>query len=77
MKKEKEVMLTNCMEGFQKEEINYSDYEVSFRRWLVSQVDSGNMSLNEVRDRFQINQTELKRVFKRWQELYSDDCRLA
>ncbi len=77
MKNEKEVTLTNCMEGFQKEEINYSDYEVSFRRWLVSQVDSGNMSLNEVRDRFQINQTELKRVFKRWQELYSDELHLS
>ena len=77
MKHEKEVTLTNCMEGFQKEEINYSDYEVSFRRWLVSQVDSGNMSLNEVRDRFQINQTELKRVFKRWQELYSDELHLS
>jgi len=34
MKKEREAILTNCMEGFQKEEINYSDYEVSFRRWL-------------------------------------------
>ena len=77
MKKEREAILTNCMEGFQKEEINYSDYEVSFRRWLVSQVDSGNMSLNEVRDRFQINQTELKRVFKRWQELYSDELHLS
>jgi hypothetical protein len=77
MKNEKEVTLTNCMEGFQKEEINYSDYEVSFRRWLVSQVDSGNMSLNEVRDRFQVNQTELKRVFKRWQELYSDELHLS
>ena len=77
MKNEKEVTLTNCMEGFQKEEINYSDYEVSFRRWLVSQVDSGNMSLNEVRNRFQINQTELKRVFKRWQELYSDELHLS
>jgi hypothetical protein len=77
MKNEKEVTLTNCMEGFQKEEINYTDYEVSFRRWLVSQVDSGNMSLNEVRDRFQVNQTELKRVFKRWQELYSDELHLS
>ncbi len=77
MKKESEVTLTNCMEGFQQEELNYNDYEVSFRRWLVSQVDSGNMSLNEVRDRFQINQTELKRVFKRWQELYSDELHLS
>ena len=77
MKKENEVTLTNCMEGFQKEEVHFNDYEVSFRRWLVSQIDSGNMSLNEVRDRFQINQTLLKRVFKRWQELYSDEIHLS
>ncbi len=77
MKNEKEVALTNCMEGFQEKKINYSDYEVSFRRWLVSQVDSGDMSINEVRDRFEINQTELKRIFKRWQELYSDEIHLS
>ena len=77
MKKENEATLTNCMEGFKQDEITYNDYEVSFRRWLVSQVDSGRMSLNEVRDRFQINQTVLKRVFKRWQELYSDEIHLS
>lgn len=77
MRKENEATLTDCMEGFQKEEIHFNDYEVSFRRWLVSQIDSGNMSLNEVRDRFQINQTLLKRVFKRWQELYSDEIHLS
>ena len=32
---------------------------------------------HEVRDRFQINQTVLKRVFKRWQELYSDEIHLS
>ena len=44
MKKENEVTLTKCMEGFQEEEINFNEYEVSFRPWLVSQVDSGNMN---------------------------------
>ena len=34
--------LTKCMEGFQEEEIN--EYEVSFRPWPASQVDSGNMN---------------------------------
>ena len=63
MKKENEVTLTKCMEGFQEEEINFSEYEVSFRRWLVSQVESGNMSINEVRDRFQINQTVRNTLF--------------
>jgi hypothetical protein len=44
MKKGKEAMLTNSMEGLQKKEMNYNDYEVSFRRWLVSQIDSGNIN---------------------------------
>ena len=77
MKKEKEVAVTNFMDGFQKEEINYKDYEVSFKRWLVGQVDSGKMSITEVRDRFQIDQEILKRSFKRWQELYSDELHLS
>lgn len=32
MKKGKEAMLTDHMEGFQEKKINYNDYEVSFRR---------------------------------------------
>ena len=31
MKKGKEIMLTDSMEGFQEKAINFSDYEVSFR----------------------------------------------
>lgn len=77
MRKEREAILTNYMDGFQKEEINYNDYEVSFRRWLVSQVDSGNMSMHEVRDRFQLKQVNIKRTLRRWQELYSEELHLS
>jgi len=77
MKKEREAILTNCMEGFQAEEINFNAYEVSFRRWLISQIDSGNMSMNEVRDRFQLKQVNIKRTLRRWQELYSDELHLS
>ncbi len=77
MRKESEAILTDYMDGFQKEEINYNDYEVSFRRWLVSQVDSGNMSMNEVRDRFQLKQVNIKRTLRRWQELYSEELHLS
>ena len=77
MKKEKEATLTDCMEGFQEKKINYGDYEVSFRRWLVSQIDSGNMSMNEIRDRFQLKQVNIKRTLRRWQELYSDELHLS
>jgi hypothetical protein len=47
MKKRKEIMLTDSMEGFQGKAINYHDYEVSFRRWLVIQIDSGNITCQE------------------------------
>jgi len=77
MRKEREAILTDYMDGFQKEEINYTDYEVSFRRWLVSQVDSGNMSMHEVRDRFQLKQVNIKRTLRRWQELYSEELHLS
>ena len=77
MRKEREAILTDYMDGFQKEEINYNDYEVSFRRWLVSQVDSGNMSMHEVRDRFQLKQVNIKRTLRRWQELYSEELHLS
>ncbi len=77
MKKEKEAILSNCMSGFKAEEINYNEYEVSFRRWLISQIDSENMSMNEVRDRFQLKQVNIKRTLRRWQELYSDELHLS
>ncbi len=77
MKKEREAILTNCMEGFQAEEINFNAYEISFRRWLIGQIDSGNMSMNEVRDRFQLKQVNIKRTLRRWQELYSDELHLS
>ena len=77
MEKSQEGMLTNFMEGFQVKEINYNDYEVSFRRWLVSQIDSENMSMQDARDRFHLNPIEYKRIIKRWQERYSDELHLS
>jgi transposase len=77
MKKGKEAMLTDNMEGFEQKPINYKDYEVSFRRWLISQVDAEKMSLQEVRDRFQLSATEYTKIIKRWQERYSDDLHLS
>lgn len=77
MKKGKEAMVTNHMEEFQKNEINYNDYEISFRRWLVSQIDTGNISIKEARDKFHLSPTEYKKIIKRWQERYSDELHLS
>jgi polyhydroxyalkanoate synthesis regulator phasin len=77
MEKFKEAMLTDYMEGFEQKVINYKDYEVSFRRWLVSQIDSGSMSMQEAREHFHLHPTEYKRIIKRWQERYSDELHLS
>jgi len=77
MKKGKEAMLTDYMDGFQEKQINYNDYEVSFRRWLVTQIDSGNMGHQEARERFWLPASEYKKIIRRWQERYSDEIHLS
>ena len=77
MKKKNEAMVTNHMEMFQEKKINYNDYEISFRRWLVSQIDTGNISIQDARDRFHLSPTEYKKIIKRWQERYSDGLHLS
>ena len=77
MERSKEAMLTNHMEGFYEKEINYNAYEISFRRWLVSQIDSEQMSYQDARDRFQLSPTEYKKIIKNWQGKYSDELHLS
>lgn len=77
MEKRKEAMLTEHMEGFQEKEINYNAYEISFRRWLVSQIDSGQMSYQDARDRFHLSPGEYKKIIKNWQTRYSDELHLS
>jgi len=76
MKKAKDTMLTDHMEGFQEKEINYNVYEVSFRRWLVSQIDSERMGIQEARDRFSLGK-DYVRIIKNWQEKYSEELRIS
>ena len=77
MKKGKEIMLTDSMEGFQEKTINYNDYEISFRRWLVIQIDSGNMTCQEARESFSLPVWDNKKIIRRWQERYSDEIHLS
>lgn len=72
----KEAMLTNSMELFKKPQINYNDYEVSFRRWLISQIDGGNISIQEAKDQFSLGR-EGTRIIKKWQTRYSDELHLS
>jgi transposase len=77
MKQSKEGKLTDQMDGFEFKKINYADYEISFRRWLVSQIDSQTMSMEEARDRFHLSGPEYRRIIRKWQENYSEDFHLS
>ena len=77
MEKKKEAMLTDNMENFQDYSIDYNKYEVSFRRWIVAQIDGGHMSIHEIRDRFNLNRKKYTEILKRWQERYSDELHVS
>lgn len=73
----KEAMLTDTMEGFNDYETNYKKFEISFRRWLVSQIDGNHMSIQEIRDRFNLSRKNYTEILKRWQERYSEELHLS
>ncbi len=64
--------LTDNMEGFKQEKVDYSKYETSFRRWLVQEVESGRMSWQDARSRFQMPH-RFDVVYKEWQKKYSEE----
>jgi hypothetical protein len=69
--------LSDNMEGFHVEKINYKNYEPSFRRWLVSEIDSGRMTLEEARERFKLP-VHFSTMFRQnWQPRYSDELHLS
>ncbi len=77
MKNHKESMLTDHMDGFKDYPVDYNKYEVSFRRWVVSQIDGGHMSIQEIRDRFKLSRKHYTDILKRWQERYSDELHVS
>lgn len=68
--------LSDNMEGFIQESVDFSQYETSFRRWLVSEIDSGRMSVREARDRFKLP-VHFRTIYRAWQLKYSDDIHLS
>ena len=69
--------LTDNMEGFIEEKIDLSKYETSFRRWLVSEIESGRMSLAEARLRFKLPRHFDQQYKQQWQPKYSDQIHLS
>jgi transposase-like protein len=69
--------VSNHMEGFEIEKTDYSRYETSFRRWLVSEVELGHMSVSEAAERFNFNKANFSSVFNVWRLRYSSKIHLA
>ncbi|MCY1720424.1 hypothetical protein OU798_08735 [Prolixibacteraceae bacterium Z1-6] len=68
--------LSDTMEGFKQEKEDYSNYENSFRRWLVAELDSGRMNISEAREKFKLP-AHFYKTYKNWQVKYSDEIHLS
>lgn len=64
--------VTNHLDCLEKETINYSKYEVSFRRWLVSEVDRGHLTVKEICAKFGFSYDNFRGIFREWQKRYSE-----
>jgi hypothetical protein len=69
--------LTDTMEGFIQEKVDLKKYETSFRRWLVCEIESGRMSWQEARSRFELpyHFDQLYRLH--WQPKYAEEIVLT
>ena len=70
------VNLTDNMEGFKQESVDLKQYETSFRRWLVQEIESGRMSWQEARSRFNLP-FRFDLTYKDWQRKYSQEIVLS
>lgn len=77
MQQKKEIRLTDHFDGFKNQEVDLRNYEVSFRRWIISQLDGGQMSFTEIRDKFNLPRKGYYDIIKRWQVKYSDKLHLS
>jgi hypothetical protein len=68
--------LTDTMEGFIQEKVDLSKYETSFRRWLVSEIESKRMGIHEARIRFNLPY-HFETLYRLWQKKYSEDIILT
>ncbi len=64
--------LTDTMEGFKQTSVDLKQYETSFRRWLVQEIESGRMSWQEARSRFNLP-FRFDTTYKDWQKKYSEE----
>ena len=73
---EQTLKLTDNMEGFKQSSVDLKQYETSFRRWLVQEIESKRMSWQEARSRFQLP-FRFDITYKGWQKKYSQEIILS
>ncbi len=69
--------VSNHMEVFEVEKTDWSKHETSFRRWLVSEIELGHMTVKEVSIRFNFDNKKFKDIFRDWQLRYSSKIHLS
>jgi len=69
--------VSNHMEVFDPEKIDWSKYETSFRRWLVSEIELGHLTFLEVCEKFGFHKRNFNTIFKSWQLKYSSKIHLS
>ncbi len=69
--------VSNHMEGFEVEKTDYSKYETSFRRWLVSEIELGHITISEATKRFNFDSIKFKDIYRDWQKRYSSKIHIA
>lgn len=72
----KNILLSENMEGFDQEPVNWKKYETSFRRWLVSEIELGHLTISKAKEKFQLPD-HFHKTFKDWQRRYSSKIHIA
>ena len=69
--------LSDNMKGFEVEKTDWSKYDTSFRRWLVSEVELGHMTITEASMRFNFDKTSFRWIFRDWKLKYSSGIHVS
>jgi len=65
------------MDNHEVEKTDWTKYETSFRRWLVSEIELGYMTVKEASVRFNFDYKKFREVFRDWQLKYSSKIHLS
>lgn len=68
--------LTDNKEGFIQGKVDLNKYETSFRRWLVFEIESGRMTWQEARAKFNLPY-RFDKYYKLWQQKYAEEIVLT